>query len=127
MKSLIAISFLFLAGNGWAMSPCLEKTGWSWGKEIVSISYSFYANTDTWKFDQQEWTVIRGTQSYTLSEFVKSGRFCAIYGHMWPHSTPCPFTFDDPFSGGRGIQKCRLCFRPRKKMKVNKVEEVWEP
>src|SRR3990167_7316023 len=88
-----------------------------------------------------QWLVVtsspNGLNYFTLSEFVKSGKFCRENGgHRW--FDEWKYTSDVwlegewrkeliymPRCGGHGT--CIICRRCRQLIKVNKVEEVWEP
>lgn len=69
------------------------------------------------------WTVIKGTQSYSLDEFISSGKFCEIYGHKWISFRAWEFypcKDDSPYA-------CAICNRCRRKITVKKDVEEWEP
>lgn len=83
----------------------------SWTKEVEIFRVLLPA-----KECHLEWTVIKGSQTYSLDEFVSSGRFCRENGgHRWDGN----YTFF-------GDWKCIACRRSRQKTKVNKQVEQWE-
>lgn len=66
------------------------------------------------------------TEAVTLDEFVKSGKFCEIYGHKWDGDDD-KIPFSVKLKNGCILDKCELCHRCRRKVKVNKQVEGWEP
>ena len=73
-----------------------------------------------------EWTVIKGSETFTLADFVASGKFCGIYGHQWKNDgDPCSLYAVWP---GQSCPKysCRICQRQRKKLREPQ-SELWEP
>ena len=70
------------------------------------------------------WTVIKGSETFTLTQFVQEGRLCAVIGHRWVSE----YVFNRYF-GTSYEQKnfmceefCTSCKRGRKKYK----SEYWE-
>jgi len=91
------------------------------------------ASTDTIRPDNPSYCVVnhRG-DSWPLDDFVKSGKFCEIYGHRWKQLTErysragC-FSADPDESLGIGYQ-CMLCKKCRRRITKFKIKEVkeWE-
>ena len=81
-----------------------------------SVQNSTLTWSPSWILD---WTVNRGSQTYTLDKFVGSGMFCKERGkHEWADAWK---------SACRGAsQECSLCGHCRQKIKVNKTVEEWE-
>ena len=82
------------------------------------------------------WIIFKGTESFTLSDFVKDGKFCAWRGgHRWISWNE----WDDAILWTKismGFQKypcanledfCVICGRCRRKIKVSKEVEELEP
>lgn len=64
------------------------------------------------------WTVMKGSETFTLAEFIFSSRLCAIVGHRWEvrvnfhHETIV----------------CSLCYRPhREKGSPPRIDFEWKP
>lgn len=131
MKPLTLLALLLLScGSVGAADSPTNKIPWKLSSgEIVYIP----ADDPHAKI----WQVIRGTESFTLSDFVNSGKFCEWRGkHEWKdaeHEDKCYQDYDWKLSSGeiRKLKsigyKCFICHRCRRRIKVNKVEEVWEP
>ena len=87
--------------------------------------------------DNMGWRVIKGTQSYTLSEFVSSGKFCEWRGkHEWGSQKLEGRDFTSPMQDGCGgwvnspdqrPEKCSICGKCRGKIKVKEEVERLEP
>lgn len=72
------------------------------------------------------WTVSKGTESYTLDEFISSEKFCEWKKqHEWiSDGDPCAtYALWPPQSCPK--QKCKICNIQRKKIRVQ--SEEWEP
>lgn len=83
-----------------------------------------YLHVSTWNMGYQ---VIRGSTSYTLDEFVKSGEFCkANGGHRWVRLENWYWTDDWEKKYGH-MFRCIRCDQFRKKVPVTKTEMEWEP
>lgn len=52
--------------------------------------------------------VITATVVVTMDDFVKSGKFCQIYGHNWIHSIEY-LIGDKQFYDPNGLSKCAYC------------------
>ena len=80
--------------------------------------------------DGMPWQVISGSQSFTLSEFVSSGKFCLKNGgHLWTwiegwKSFPIERNLPN-FDCGTGYQ-CVICLRCRQRVKKQKEIDGWE-
>ena len=74
------------------------------------------------RYSTSTFLVIKGTETFTLHEFITSGRFCDAYGHIWIKAHPGYSLSYDPCS-----EKCKLCDRCRKRRKVNRQVEEFEP
>ena len=82
------------------------------------------------------WVVVKDTEAYTLREFISSGKLCEFRGkHEWTKQKWDKEWFASPMEDGCGgwadspearPDKCTLCGRCRKKIKVNKQVEQWE-
>lgn len=133
MKYLIALLILTCANVGWARDNYqIYGTTYSWDGETaprieestVAVSWvpsDWQRSTGTrlvlnW-ISSDTWIVSKGFEgfhkgkTFTLAEFVSSGKFCAIYGHKWYEA----------------IQFCIYCGHKRNRIKVNKEEYEWEP
>ena len=86
------------------------------------------------KVDQPtEWTVIKGSNSYTLDEFVASGKLCEFRGkHEWIReltgyegTTFAIMWYGCAGTPLRGDYKCSLCSKCRGKAKQEVTD--WEP
>ena len=65
------------------------------------------------------WSVTKGTEAYTLDEFVESGKFCKWRGrHEWGEPL---------WTSLCRTEECSICHRCRSKVKVKKTVEEWEP
>lgn len=80
------------------------------------------------------WRIIRGTQSYTLYQFISSGRLCDFRGHHeWSNDvgnlseSPCGTWSDGQVTIYDPGQMCVICHKCRQKVKVTKDGEVFEP
>jgi len=94
----------------------LASVGWAGGWEYLFTS----TNTGTWVI-----TISSGLEKTTLDEFVKSGRFCEIYGHRW-HQWVDNYAFNCLGPDCHVHYTCEICKKERKKIKVNKEIEQWE-
>jgi hypothetical protein len=83
-----------------------------------------------------QWLVVTssdiGIIHYTLDDFVSSGKFCEWRGgHKWLDSSEWAIVFgewlDCGFCPPVSEYKCSICGRCRRKVKVNKIVEEWEP
>ena len=69
------------------------------------------------------WSVSKGSETYTLVEFVRSGRLCQWRGrHLWSDDNGywgvCSDVFNTP--------SCLICHRCRRRVKTTKEVEEWE-
>lgn len=110
MRYLIALLLCLSGALGWADIGGSTKT--------ISIEYIELYDIS---IGTVVWRVSKGTESFTLDEFVSSGKFCKWRGgHKWKWVGAI---FTDPFADISG-QKCKICGRCRQKVLKNK--EVWE-
>lgn len=103
----------------WPDCPCFDSRAQS----IEARSKPYYQIELT----THNWRVSRGTESYTLSEFVSGGKFCEIYGHRW--TTDYKYWDWNCTYGGDAISKapkCPTCDRCRRKIQKTKSVEEWE-
>ena len=69
-----------------------------------------------------QWMVRKGTESYTLAEFMSAGKFCEWRGHIWQlgyHNYACMYC-------DQRYYICFICGRERKLLKPSAGEQ-WEP
>lgn len=93
MKSLFLILLLSSAKWAWADEIPEGKFGiWPVSPKIIFISTSP---------SYLEWTIAKGSETYTLDEFVSGGKFCAWVGS---HDL-----YDARYSCGKNQWACRLC------------------
>lgn len=113
VKYLIALALCLGIGMAWGMDMSTPIHN----SDMKNVEYTYQNNLDTW-------FVSRGSETYTLKEFVESGRFCEWNGgHQWKwidafSPSPC---------GGIGGQICSVCSHCRTRIKVQKEEYGWEP
>ena len=78
------------------------------------------------------YAVIKGTEAYTLSDFVTSGKFCEWRGeHDWEmgsckkENKPLHESIDE-FNQPYNYYHCKICNRNRLRIRVSKEVEEWE-
>ena len=127
MKSIFTIALLLLCGKAWA-AGCQEdfmdyvaltkaeesakRTDEKHKKDLEGFMQ--IGSPPQFQPLYKDWTIVRDTitfssgtvrTAFTLTEFVASGRFCAIYGHMWREGywVSCH---------GQSCSLCLLCQEP---------------
>lgn len=118
----LAISAAFVAiavGRGWADDPYQISRSCTMAAPVDRD----YLHASTWNMGYQ---VIRGSESYTLDEFISSGKFCEWRGkHEWVTSAWPLSCIEYGTMESREI--CSICHRCRRRIKVHQENEVWEP
>lgn len=132
IKTLVFLSVLLFPRLGYAGSvmqlPDATKP-WTYKVMIGTSGFGAYHNIpDTF------WIVAKGTETFTLTEFISSGKFCeARHRHDWVeenhYGTSC--AYNEVGDGGlisihRGMY-CTTCGRCRRKIKTTRQVEEWEP
>lgn len=105
-----------------------------WGKTRIEAVYLYDDVTVAISSDTATWIVAKGSQTYTLDEFVKSGKFCEWRRrHEWAvedNAPPLHYAVMWYACDGRPLTsgwKCVYCDRCRQKVKSQKEVEEWEP
>lgn len=65
------------------LSIALLSTTAGWGAENMYVGdYYWDGLVAISTASPYQWTCIKGSETITLDDFVKSGKFCEIYGHQ---------------------------------------------
>lgn len=94
-----------------------------------NYNYNGRCETQISVFAGGQWYVAKGSETFTLNNFVKSGRFCGWSGrHEWVggRENMKERGLTKPWIACEG-EICLFCHRCRRKIKVAKEAEEWEP
>lgn len=110
---------------------CILGCGKVWGDDfrISSWTWSNPDNKQNWVDVPDKWMVYSPTdssKSFTLTNFVSSGRFCEWRGkHEWKERDKNNLIHAEPFDNW--VYSCAICQKKRKVIQVNKKMDEWEP
>lgn len=88
-----------------------EMRDWVINVSSVSDRCIIYAILPKGMNSDKEPVVLFGTSTYRLDEFIRSGRYCAIYGHRWSEDL---HNFLDAKGNRKVGYVCNLCFAHRR-------------
>src|SRR3990172_3038471 len=103
MTKIIALILLAMAAAAYAIHPTerfrkiadgvsgikgytIPPGGYEVSGETITLNRMIYSEGKTIEL----WKISKGTEAYTLDEFVSSGKFCLLHGHRWvTDGDPC--------------------------------------
>ena len=122
MKPLTLLALILLSCGSAGASTHIITSEW-YDPYNIKIATNvridgFHADGPGVSFDFPDGIVIRGTESFTLSDFVSSGRFCEWNGQH--------VTGEFKSNCAKGYEWCYLERGCHRRIKVTEEREVWE-
>src|SRR3990167_10198138 len=119
---------------------CLATMLWAQGAMADCKPYNKFqaeCSSGGWSWlEYSNWTVIKGSETYTLDEFISSGRMCLENGgHRWLKWnewddavlwSKFSLTGEALYTCSNLQDVCVVCHRCRQKVKVPREVEEWE-